>query len=83
MEDILEAVETAITNIALSITPNQDLDGAILSIENILQRLYHLYPLLFYLEEYTIAVVSVRKMIKELEAIEEEKQLLLRGRGRP
>ncbi len=26
---------------------------------------------------YTIAVVSVRKMIKELEAIEEEKQLLL------
>ncbi len=78
MEDILEAVETANTTIALSITPNLDLDGAILSLENIFQRLEHLYPLLFDLEEYSRAIESMRKMINELIVLEEDKQLLLR-----
>lgn len=79
MEDILEAAERAITAVALSITPNQDLDGAILSLENILQRLYHLHPLL----HNSSAVDSVNRMIEELRAIEEDKQRMLRRRGRP
>lgn len=64
MEDILEAAERAITAVALSITPNQDLDGAILSLENILQRLYHLHPLLHNSEHYVSAVDSVNRMIE-------------------
>ena len=83
MEDILEAVELAITSIALSITPNQDLDGAILSLENIVQRLLHLHPLLHNSEYYVSAVDSVNRMIEGLKAIEEDKQRMLRRRGRP
>ena len=83
MEELLEATEQAITAIAVSVNPDQDLDGAILLLENILQRLHQLYPLLHASDNYVLAVDSVNKMIEQLKAIEEDKQKMIRRRGRP
>ena len=83
MEQVLEAIEEAITAVALSIDPNQDLDGAILTLENILQRLYRLHTLLHNSDSYVLAVDSVRKMIEQLKEIEEDRKRMLRRRGRP
>ena len=73
MEQALEAIEEAVTAVALSIDPYQDLDGAALTLENVLQRLFHLWPLLHGSDNYTAAVDHVRTMIEELKAIQDDK----------
>ena len=84
MEDTLLAIERGIMEIALSVSPRQEVDGAILSLENILQRLYHLYPLLqHHSEHFTSATNNVNKMIEQLKLIEEDRLRHVSQRGRP
>ena len=83
MEELLESIERALTAVVLAINPNEELDGAVLTLENILQRLYHLHPLLHDSENYVTSVDSVREMITQLIAMEEDSQRMLRRRGRP
>ena len=45
MDDFLEAVSLALTSIALSVRPDEDLDGTIISLENVLQQLYQCYQI--------------------------------------
>ena len=88
MDTLFEAVEGAVTGIADSLqkNPHGDKDGAILLLENILQRLYHINTILSAskFNSYIIAVAdSLRIMIQELKGMEEDRELLVRRRGRP
>ena len=82
MDDLLQSFENCITDISHSIEPGGDLDGAILLLENVMQRLYRLNTVISS-TSYNLALSNLRKMIDELYRMGEERQRTTRTRGRP
>lgn len=84
LDDIFGALEGALSSVFQFIDPYGDLDGALSSLENIMQKLYRMRSIISEdNENYSAAVRSVKEMITLLRGIEEEKQKVLRRRGRP
>ena len=82
-EELVSALEEAVIGVAESIDPHGDLDGAILLLENILQKVYRLNGIMANNGSYHAAINSLRKMINELSGMVEERQKIMRRRGRP
>lgn len=86
-EEILDAIESALGAVVNSVQPDhrpdQEMDGAILSIENILQHMMNLQPIFQNSLHYSVAVRSIAEMIEHLRTIEEENERMLRCKGRP
>ena len=84
LREIFLALEGALASVFHSIDINDELDGALVSLENMVQKLYRLKSLLPDDDEnYHTAVRSIGEMIMILRGVEEEKQKLTRRRGRP
>ena len=82
MDDLFEAVEEALSEVYLSINIDGDLEAHTLLLENILQRIYRLYPLMSECDNYISTLNSVKQMITSLKEIQEEKKKAMRHRGR-
>ncbi len=77
MEELLEVVAEGLKSIVNTLQPDQEMDGAILSLENILHRLVHLEAMF----ENLTAIERVREMVDLLKEVEENRRMI-RGRGR-
>ena len=80
MEELLEAVEVALESVVTSLQPDQEMDGALLSIENILQHMINLELIFEGSHHYSAVVRNIGEMVEQLRVIEGENE---RGKGRP
>ena len=83
MEELLEAVEVALQSVVTSLQPDQEMDGALLSIENILQHMINLEPIFEGSHHYSAVVRNIGEMVEQLRVIEGENERMMRGKGRP
>ena len=83
MEDLLEAVEAALESVVTSLQPDPEMDGALLSIENILQHMINLEPIFEGSHHYSAVVRNIGEMVEQLRVIEEENERMMRGKGIP
>ena len=84
MDGLFYAVERALTALNSSLCSNpDDIDGAILLLENILQRLYHFNFAMSSCNAFSVTLDGLKRMIEELKGIEEGREVVLRRRGRP
>ena len=82
MEELLEAVEVALESVVTSLQPDQEMDGALLSIENILQHMINLEPIFEGSHHYSAVVRNIGEMVEQLRVIEGENERMMRGKGR-
>ena len=80
---VLEAVEVALEFVITSLQPDQEMDGALLSIENILQRMINLKSIFEGSHHYSAVVRNIGEMVERLRVIEGENERMMKGKGRP
>lgn len=85
MEEVFRAVEDALYDIYQKVSVDFDMDlvESILLLENMLQKLYRLSPIMHHCEGFCNAVDSIKEMVLGLTEMEEDRKISLRGQGRP
>ena len=70
-------------SVVASLQPDQEIDGALHSIENILQHMINLQPIFEGSHHYSAVLRYIGEMVEQLRVIEEENERMMRGKGRP